>query len=138
MAALLAAAACQSVDVGQPCTMNLEFADGGPIAVSVGGAVECSADSGDFLRTGALECDGLVCLQSATGACSGQTGTPFLVRSYCSKACVSNSDCFTSQTGLVCRAVLPEPAFLASLPDGGAPYIPATLQSNYCAPPLVQ
>jgi len=138
-AAFLAAAACQSVDVGQPCQMNLDFADGGPIAVPVSdGGVLCSAQSADFLRTGALECDGLVCMQSAVGTCNGQSATPYQVNSFCSKACVSNADCFTSQTGLVCRLVLLDPSFVASLPDGGAPYLPATLQSSYCAPPLIQ
>lgn len=139
LGALLALSACQSVDVGEPCQMNLTYADGGPIALPQGdGGVECSADSADFLRSAAYECDGLVCLQSAIGNCAGQLATPYEVRSYCSKACVSDSDCFTSQTGLVCRLVVLDPSFLASLPDGGAPYLPAALQSSYCAPPLLQ
>jgi len=136
--ALLAAAACQSPDVGQPCPMNLLYADGGPIAVAAGSG-ECSAENADFFRSGAIECDNLICLQSATGTCSsGSATTPFEVRAFCSKACVSNADCFTSQTGLVCRTVILDPSFVASLPDGGAPYLPQPLASSYCAPPAVQ
>jgi len=135
--ALLAAGACQSADVGQPCAMNLLYADGGPIAVDEGGT-NCSAERADFFRSGAIECDNLVCLQSPTGLCAGSATTPYKVRPYCSKACVSNADCFTSTTGLVCRRVLLDPSFVASLPDGGAPYLPDALASNYCAPPPVQ
>jgi len=142
-AALLGAAACQTVDVGQPCDMNLSYppppnGDGGPIAVPQADGGACSAESADFLRSAAYECEGLVCLQSPTGTCSGQAATPYRVRSYCSKACVSDSDCQKSQTGLVCRRVVLDPSFVASLPDGGAPYLPAALQSNYCAPPAVE
>ncbi|HVP68240.1 MAG TPA: adventurous gliding motility lipoprotein CglC [Anaeromyxobacteraceae bacterium] len=137
-AALVGAAACQSVDVGQPCSMQLSYADGGPIAVPVGdGGVYCSAESADFLLTGDYDCAGLVCLQSPDGTCSDQAATPYQVRTFCSKACVSDSDCFNSQTGLVCRRIVLDPSFVASLPDGGAPYLPGALQSSYCAPPSV-
>ena len=90
----------------------------------------------DFFRSGAVECDNLICLQSPTGACAGPT--PHQVKAYCSKACVSDSDCFHSETGLVCRQVLLDPAFVASLPDGGAPWLPQALGSNYCAYPAPQ
>ncbi len=135
LAALLLAG-CQAPDVGQACRMDLLYADGGAIALPVDGGI-CSAEAADFFRSGAIECDNLVCLQSPTGTCAGAGATPFEVRDYCSKACVSDADCFTSQTGLVCRRVLLDPSFVATLPDGGAPYLPAALGSSYCAPPAI-
>jgi hypothetical protein len=136
LAALLLAA-CQSADVGQECRMTLENADGTPIDVLVGDAT-CSSNRADFFRSGAIECDNLICLRSATGACAGGgTADPLQVRSYCSKACVSDADCFSDETGLVCRPVLLDPSFVATLPDGGAPWLPAALGSSYCATPAL-
>jgi len=137
LAALVVAGACQSPDVGQPCRMDLLYADGGAIAIPEDGGVTCSAVPADFFRSGAIECDNLVCLQSPTGTCATGSGAPFQVRDYCSKACVSDEDCFKSQTGLVCRRILLDPSFVATLPDGGAPYLPTALGSSYCAPPAV-
>ena len=134
---LLLAAACQEPDVGQECRMTLENADGSAIDVPVGDAV-CSANRADFFRSGAIECEALVCLRSATGACpGGGAPDPLQVRAYCSKACVSDADCFPDETGLVCRRVLLDPSFVASLPDGGAPWLPAALGSSYCATPAL-
>jgi len=135
LAAASLLAGCPSPDVGQACEMNLKYADGSSIAVSVGGRT-CSATPADFFRSGAVECDNLICLQSPTGTCGG--GTPYQVKAYCSKACVSDADCFTSETGLVCRQILLDPAFVATLPDGGAPWLPQALGSNYCAFPARQ
>jgi hypothetical protein len=136
LASLLLLTGCPSPDVGQACEMGLKYADGSSIAVSVPGVGLCSAQSADFFRSGAVECDNLICLQSPTGACAG--ATPHQVKAYCSKACVSDSDCFHSETGLVCRQVLLDPAFVASLPNGGAPWLPQALGSNYCAYPAPQ
>jgi len=136
-ATLLLAAACQSPDVGQDCRMSLNNANGTPIDVTVDAAL-CSTNGSDFFRSGAIECDNLICLRSATGTCSGGGAeTPLQVKNYCSKACVSDADCFTSETGLVCRRVLLDPSFIASLPDGGAPWLPAVLGSSYCATPAL-
>ncbi len=135
IAAFVLASACQEADVGQACPMNVLYADGSPVDEAGTG---CSADRSDFFRSGAIECENLVCLRSVTGPCPGGTSAPFLSRSYCSKACVSDDDCFTSETGLVCRRVLLDPSFVASLPDGGAPWLPAALASSYCATPSLQ
>ena len=134
-ASSLLLAGCPSPDVGQSCAMDLKYSDGASIAVSVGGQL-CSATSADFFRSGAVECDNLICLQSPTGSCGGSV--PYAVKAYCSKACVSDSDCFTSETGLVCRQVLLDPAYVATLPNGGAPWLPQALGSNYCAFPAPQ
>lgn len=138
VALLLAAAACQTADVGQECRMNLKDSAGNPIDVEVDGGALCSPNRADFFRSGAIECDNLICLRSATGACAGgDTAAPLDVRYYCSKACVSDADCFTSDTGLVCRRVVLDPSFIASLPDGGAPWLPAVIASSYCATPAL-
>ena len=117
--------------------MTLENADGSAIDVPVGDAV-CSANRADFFRSGAIECEALVCLRSATGACpGGGAPDPLQVRAYCSKACVSDRDCYSSETGLVCRAVVLDQEFLAALdPATRARYLGDIQISNYCAIPL--
>ena len=136
LAAVALAACKQDPDVGQPCGMTLLDAGGTPIDVPAGqeGAY-CSAVSGDYFRTGATECDNLVCLRSATGLCTADP-QKVQVRRYCSKPCVSDDDCFKSQTGLVCRSMVLDAAFLASLPpDVRDRYLGDVQSSNYCATP---
>jgi hypothetical protein len=134
IAALLACK--QDPDVGQPCGMSLTDAAGNPIDVPTGQEGQyCSLVGADYFRTGATECDNLVCIRSATGVCA--TNSQMVnVRRYCSKACVSDDECFKSQTGLVCRAVVLDAAFLASLPpDVRQLYLGDVQSSNYCATP---
>ncbi len=123
---------CQSVDVGQPCSM----------ACSPGQSATCSYLTGldsqdvtsDYLETGKTVCENLVCIKSAKPAGSNVKNNP-----YCSKACVSDSDCSTGETGLVCRQVLPDQAFLTSLPaDVRAQYLGGIGLTSYCAIPLSQ
>src|SRR5512137_1595832 len=91
LALLLGAAGCPSPDVGQACEMGLKYADGSPVAVPVGADL-CAAKPADFFRSGAVECDNLICLQSPVGACDGGgAATPWQVKAYCSKACVSDA-----------------------------------------------
>ena len=136
LAALALAACKQDPDVGQPCGMTLVDAAGSPIDVPAGQEGEyCSAVAADYFRTGATECDNLVCLRSATGLCASDP-QKVQVRRYCSKPCVSDDDCFRSQTGLVCRSVVLDAAFLASLtPEVRQRYLGDVQSSNYCAPP---
>lgn len=135
LASLLLATGCQSADVGQACAMNLQYTDGTPIAVDVGDGMTCAFLAADFFRSGAVECDNLICLETPVGSCTGGTSTPFQVKAYCSKACISDDDCFTKDTGLVCRPLLLDPSYVASLPDGGKPWMPEALGSSYCAFP---
>lgn len=124
----------QDPDVGQPCLMDLKDSADNPIDVPLGGEL-CSAVAADYFRTGAVECDNLVCIRSATGLCAGDP-QKVKVRLYCSKPCVSDDDCFRSQTGLVCRSVVLDAAFLASLPpEVRERYLGDVQSSNYCAPP---
>ncbi len=124
----------QDPDVGQPCAMTL-LEGGNPIDVPSGQEGQfCSDASADYFRTGATECDNLVCIRSVTGLCA--TGPKYQVRRYCSKPCVSDDDCFRSQTGLVCRSIVLDAAFLASLPaDVRQLYLGDVQSSNYCATP---
>ena len=101
---------------------------------------------GDYLETGNLACDSLVCIVSPapTGeyshCASGSTGC-----GYCSKPCVSDAECFKSETGLVCRQMVLDPAYIQYLegivdPGTGKTlaelYLGDARYSRYCAVPL--
>jgi hypothetical protein len=117
--ALAALAACQSPDVGGAC--NFDFT----VPTSV---------AADYLETGRTECDNLVCIQSPSPP-SNVKNNP-----YCSKPCVADSDCSPSDTGLYCRKVVLDEAFLATLPDDvKRQFLGDTGSfSKYCASPLPQ
>jgi hypothetical protein len=133
-AAAALALACQKPDVGDPCTL----AWGTPPAPSPG-VVE-----GDYFQSGNIACEDLVCIVSpSTGEyphtqCDADTGDHC---GYCSKPCVSNEDCYTSETGLVCDLVLPDAAFLAELDQTEAGralrdrYLADIAFSSYCVLP---
>jgi hypothetical protein len=140
VAAVMALSACQDPDVGQDCTIDLTAPGGGPLDLPTpppSGPL-CSSDKADYFRTGAIECDNLVCVRSSTGGCAADAVLAS-IRHYCSKACVSDRDCFTGQTGLVCRQIVLDPVFLATLPpDVRARYLGQIQASNYCATPVAQ
>ena len=94
LASIAALAGCQGPDVGQSC--ELQTADGGVDLNDPNVPV-----SADFFESGNLGCDNLVCIRSP----NPQGATKIKSNPYCSKACVSNSDCFQGDTGLVCRSV---------------------------------
>lgn len=120
--ALLAAAigllaGCQDPDVGQKCSLSLPMTD----------------VTADWFETGNTQCDALVCMQSPTAA----AGSKVKDNPYCSKACVSDRDCYSGETGLVCRAVVLDQEFLALLdPATRQMYLGDIQISNYCAIPL--
>jgi hypothetical protein len=125
-AVVAALAACQGPDVGQACTLHRVP---GPLTA-------------DWFETGNTACVNLTCIESPMPA--GETKVKH--NPYCSKPCVSNRDCFNSETGLVCRAVVLDPEFVAYL-DTLAPsqcgatgtttcrqkYLGDIQFSNYCA-----
>ena len=124
--ALAALAACQSPDVGQRCDIGLDPAVYNPIAIP-----------SEIFQTFNPVCDNLVCLMSPLTAgeryadCAGGS-----LCGYCSKPCVSDQDCFKSETGLVCRQIVLDEAFIASLPpDVQASYLAGVTFSSYCAVP---
>jgi len=130
VAALALLAACQGPDVGQRCTLG---GGGNPISITPADAL------GDYLETGNPACDDF---QQATapadvygryGQCVGGGG----ICGYCSKPCVSNQDCYPSKTGLECRQMVLDPAFLATLDEATRnAYLADIRFSSYCAVPL--
>lgn len=131
--AVLALGACQEPDVGQPCQLDI-FQAGLPIDVEGAGGQVCSDVAADYFRSGAIECDNLICIRSATGACGDAAiaaANPLAIRKFCSKACVSDRDCFSGETHLSCRQIVLDPVFIAGLPpDVRQKYLGAIQSSN--------
>jgi hypothetical protein len=126
---VLVLSGCQSPDVGGPCKFppptDSSLPDLNTIDVPT-----------DFFESGNPGCDNLVCIKSPP-----QPGTSKVKNNpYCSKACVSDSDCFQSDTGLVCRPVTPDPNYIKTLPqsvqDQYAKMLGDIQFSSYCAAPL--
>ncbi len=120
---------CQSPDVGQPCQL-----DGAPQSVAA-----------DVFESGRAECDALVCIQSAAPGADAKAQDIYCTQSsggvqcrpYCSKACVSNADCDQDETGLECRDVVLDEAFINSLdPAIRQQFLGPSPFSKYCALPL--
>jgi hypothetical protein len=125
-------AGCQSPDVGQRC--QLLWSD----ASAIRPPTPATAAS-DYFESGNAGCDNLVCIVSPRQPgeryydCAGtQCG-------YCSKPCVSDKDCFKSETGLVCRQIVLDLAFIEALrqrdPALAATYLADIQFSSYCAVP---
>jgi hypothetical protein len=117
-AGLAALVACQAPDVGEDCTLNITV----PQPVKA-----------DYLETGATGCDNPFCIRSEL---SSKNSTK--KEAYCSKACVADGDCSPNETGLQCRKVVLDDAFLATLDEATKKtYLGDTAQiSTYCAAPL--
>jgi hypothetical protein len=136
VAALLALAACQDPDVGRPCKLGWNEtweADGTQPPPTPQTA------AGDYFETGNLGCDDLVCIVSPAaagtdyGECSDAANW---VCGYCSKPCVSNRDCDTEETGLVCDLLLLDPEYLGTLdPETRQRYLSDVVSSSYCVVP---
>jgi hypothetical protein len=129
LAALLALGACQSPDVGQPCKISWgtgETAPPPPDPVTL-----FKTGGSDWFESGNAECENLVCIVSPAAP-----GSQYASGGYCSKPCVSNQDCFESQTGLVCRQLVLDPAFLKELdsfdPTLRQKYLGDIQFSSYC------
>jgi hypothetical protein len=124
--------ACQGPDVGQSCTISWgpENITPAPTPVDL-----YASGGGDYFESGNLACEGLVCIvsPSAPGTTYGFTSAG---SGYCSKPCVSDSDCFESKTGLVCRQMVLDPVFVEQLdPDTRSRYLGQIGFSSYCATP---
>lgn len=126
----LALAACQDPDVGDPCTLSWSPTweqDGTPPPPRP------SEVGSDYFESGNLACEGLVCIVSPAEA---NTTYGEYESGYCSKPCVSNADCFESDTGLVCRQMVLDPVFLEQLDAATrARYLSEIQFSSYCAIP---
>ncbi len=134
LAAALAAAAlagCQKPDVGQTC--NISWNTQGTPAAPI--AAELPSGGSDYFESGNLACDGLVCIVSPAPAGSEYAFTK-AGEGYCSKPCVSNADCYSSETGLTCRQMVLDPVFLQQLdPATRERYLADIQYSSYCAVP---
>jgi hypothetical protein len=133
-------AGCQPPDVGERCDVQWNRSPSNPIE-----APEPATVPGDYLETGNLACDSLVCIVSPApsgeySSCAGdhtQCG-------YCSKPCVSDAECFKSETGLVCRQIVLDPEFILLLEQQdeangtniAGQFLGDARYSRYCAAPL--
>ncbi len=135
VASVTLALGCQPPDVGDRCQIPRDVAaDLNPQPASI---------DGDYLETGNLGCDSLICIASPakSGEYSSCDGTKC---GYCSKPCVSDTECYKSETGLVCRQLVLDPAYIAYLEsqvtaDGRTLadiYLGDARYSRYCAVPL--
>jgi hypothetical protein len=131
-ATILALGACQQPDVGQPCNITWGTSDSAsspPNPVSL-----FQNHQSDWFESGNTECENLVCIVSPVAP-----GGRYAAGGYCSKPCVSNSDCFQSETGLVCRQMVLDPLFLAQLdqvdPTLKQKYLGDVQFSSYCGVP---
>ncbi len=129
---LVALPACDKPDVGARCKLGWNpNADVPPPTPATA--------LGDYFESGNPDCDDLICILSPakTGSkynsCSGDSC------GYCSKPCVSNKDCYSGSTGLVCDAVVLDPTFISTLEENDPEllntYLGETRFSNYCVVP---
>jgi hypothetical protein len=130
--AILAAAplalACQKPDVGARCTLTWNQSGNPPPPTP-------ATAQGDYFDSGNIGCDDLVCIVSPAeeGEYASCEGTAC---GYCSKPCVSDQDCYRSETGLVCRQIVLDPAFIEALPpEVRERYLGDVRFSSYCAVP---
>jgi hypothetical protein len=126
---LLVLVACDKPDVGQRCVFSWNSA--GPTPPPTPTTV-----SADYFETGNVGCENLVCIvskvedpESKYGSCRGDAC------GYCSKPCVSDDDCYKSETGLACRQIILDPVFIAGLTEEAKKYLPDTESSWYCVVP---
>jgi hypothetical protein len=120
---------CQKPDVGARCVLawNTEGTEPAPTPQTA---------AGDYFESGNIGCDDLVCIVSPAPAGSRYGGCSGDACGYCSKPCVSDNDCFKSDTGLVCDTVVLDPAFLAALDEETkARYLGEIRFSSYCVVP---
>ncbi len=129
VAASVALAACGSPDVGQSCPLHVQDP-------TYDKTTQCSTDRAEYFESGNSGCDNLICIRSVTAAGCAGNASQFETRTYCSKPCVSDSDCYKGDTGLVCRQIVLDAAFLATLPpDVRSRYLGDIQSSRFCATP---
>jgi hypothetical protein len=125
---LLTLLACDKPDVGQRCVFSWNST--GPAAPPTPTTVNA-----DYFETGNVACENLVCIVSKTPTTSKYATCSGDACGYCSKPCISDGDCYQSSTGLVCRQILLDPLFIASLSAEAKKYLPDSESSFYCVVP---
>jgi hypothetical protein len=131
LALVVLLAGCQSPDVGQRCRLPRD-----PLAQA---NPDPAVITGDYLETGNAACDNLVCIVSPAVSGGRYNDCPNGECGYCSKPCVSDQDCYRSETGLACRQMVLDPAFMAALSETDPALLEKYLAdiqfSSYCAVP---
>jgi hypothetical protein len=130
---LLALPGCDKPDVGARCelTWNPNWQQDGTPPPPTGLTAQ-----GDYFESGNLACDDLICIVSPTPSTSKYASCSGTACGYCSKPCVSNRDCYTGSTELVCDQVVLDPAFIAGLDElTRQRYLGETRFTNYCVVP---
>ncbi len=131
-AAIATLVGCQGPDVGQSCTLSWGE---DPTLQAPTPTQLYSSGSGDYFQSGNPACEGLICIVSpvapgARYACDAPGC------GYCSKACISDDDCYSSKTGLVCRQMVLDKVFIDQLdPVTRQRYLSNVQFSSYCATP---
>jgi hypothetical protein len=124
----VALAGCDDPDVGQRCRLTWGTDPGSP-------APTPQTAAGDYFESGNVGCEGLVCIVSPEAGskydqCDGDNC------GYCSKACVSDEDCYHGDTGLVCNQLVLDPAFIATLDEETKERFLADVRfTSYCVVP---
>jgi hypothetical protein len=124
------ALACKNVDIGQQCNV---------LPASVTPAQDECTVKGDLVSTQNYDCDTLFCIVTpkSKSTCDSTTKR---VGGRCTKSCVSNDDCFPSDTGMECRRVVLDSDFINELektnPDLLAKYLGDLRTTSFCAEPL--
>lgn len=132
---LLFTVACQDPDVGAPCTLQWGSDPANPPPIA-------STAEYDFFESGNIACEGLVCIVSPAAANTEYGSTTRCDEQgsqgcgYCSKPCVSDDDCYKSETGLVCRQIVLDPYFVSQMdPATKDRYLGDVAFSSYCGLP---
>lgn len=130
---LLALPGCDKPDVGARCELswNPNWEQDGTPAPPTPLTAE-----GDYFESGNLACDDLVCIVSKADASSRYGSCSGAACGYCTKPCVSDRDCYSSETGLRCQQVVLDPAFIELLDlQTRQRYLNAISASAYCVVP---
>lgn len=129
---LLALPACDKPDVGARCTLSWNPNAEVP-------APTPTTALGDYFESGNLGCDDLICIVSKAKTGSKYASCSGTACGYCSKPCVSNRDCYSGSTGLVCDSVVLDETFIATLeeedPELLDRYLGEIRLSDYCVVP---
>lgn len=125
--------------MGQSCAIQLGTASVPTPEQLWTGEPPCDSPpcGGEYVEFNNTSCENLVCVLSPAQPGSRYATGDHQASGYCSKPCVSNRDCYESDTKLVCRNVILDTTFLAGLdPATKERYLGDIEFSSYCGVPL--
>lgn len=135
---LFALPGCDKPDVGARCSLkwNSHWQEDGTPPPPTPASVQANTH---YFESGNLACDDLVCLVSHAPASSKYGSCSEGACGYCSKPCVSDRDCYTSDTGLKCEKIVLDDEFMAILdtqnPELLDRYLGEIRSTSYCVVP---